>query len=233
MKKTLLLVVLVILFGFGLNAAPLFAGQWSDTIFDDGAFSNTITTTGGTDVLLKYDNISPTWFSMSDTPLSVNDGAGLAYPGADDYIYALRGNNSATFWRYSVVLNSWSSLTPTPSAILAGGALVSTRNDYLYALRGGGYRSFWRYSISLDSWTPMTDTPDTASAGAALAYPGTGDYIYAFRGNGSTAFWRYSISGDAWSAMTAAPSAVSSGGALVSTKNDYIYAFKGGSTTTF
>jgi hypothetical protein len=147
------------------------------------------------------------------------------------YLYAFRGNNSKTFWRYDITTDNWSPLADTPQNVGAGGALAFDGNSYIYALCGNGQKYFWRYNISSNTWSSLKTTPYSINTGGALVF--AGNYLYAFRGGGSTRFYRYSISSDSWSSMTSAPSSVSGGGALTYDGNNFIYALKGGSTTTF
>ncbi len=155
----------------------------------------------------------------------------LAKVGGGGYLYAFRGNNTKTFWRYDVASDTWSPLADAPAYVGAGGALAYDGSNYIYALCGNGQTNFWRYSISSNTWSSLTSAPYSINAGGALVL--AGNYLYAFRGGGSTRFYRYSISSDSWSSMASAPSSVSGGGALAYNGADFIYALKGGSTTTF
>ncbi len=163
-----------------------------------------------------------TWFGW---------GASLAHDG-NDYIYALRGNNTDLFWRYSISGDSWSALADVSRNVKAGAALVYTGGNYIYALRGNRKVDFYRYSISGDSWTSMADTPSVIKEGGALTYAG-GDTIYVLRGTGGSNFWAYSISGNSWSSLANTPASVRSGGALAYADGDYIYAFRGDGSTDF
>ncbi len=171
------------------------------------------------------------WEIMANTPSTVGGGGSLAYNGGD-YIYAFRGNDQTSFYRYSISGNSWTSRSSYGVSVNAGGALAYVNtNGRIYGLRGDSQKTF-KYYVE-NSWTSRTSTPSNVGTGGALAYPGSGDFIYAFRGGGSTNFWRYSISGNSWLAMTAAPGTVGAGGALVATGGDFIYAFRGNDSTTF
>ncbi len=147
------------------------------------------------------------------------------------YLYAFRGKNTKTFWRYDIATDTWSPLADAPFYVGAGGALAYDGSNYIYALCGNGQKYFWRYDISSNAWSSLMSTPHSINAGGALAF--TGDYIYATRGGGSTRFYRYNISGNSWSTMAFTLSGVSGGGALTYDGADYIYALRGGSTTTF
>jgi hypothetical protein len=112
---------------------------------------------------------------MADTPGSVGNGAALAYDGSS-YIYALRGRNSASFWRYNISTDNWSVMANTPRCVEWGGALAYDGGNYIYALRGRWTDDFWRYDISADSWAWRDDTPDSVAYGGALAMGGVSYY---------------------------------------------------------
>ena len=64
-----------------------------------------------------------------------------------DLIYALRGDDSKDFWRYSISGDSWESLLDSPDKVKHGGALVYLSGD-LYAFRGDDRKEFWKYSVN-------------------------------------------------------------------------------------
>jgi hypothetical protein len=188
----------------------------------------------GTTQFERYSIINNTWENRASTPAAVGCAGGgnspcggsLVYTGGD-YIYALRGVATTTFYRYSISSDSWSTIGSTPDTINDGNDMVYTGGDYIYALRGQS-TDFYKYSIANDAWTSAASTPATVEGGGSLVYTG-GDYIYALRGNNSKMFWRYSISEDFWMNISIedAPSNVNDGGSLVYT-GDYIYALEGG-----
>ncbi len=146
-------------------------------------------------------------------PAAVGAGGALAYDGAR-YIYAFRGNNRTTFWRYDTTLNTWA----------ASGRCAGHRGCWwspglrwspatLYAFRGNNRTTFWRYDTVANNWLAMTNAPASVAAGGALAYDGSG-HVYGSRGSGTTAFWRYDIAGNFWTPVTSTPTAVLAGGAL-------------------
>ncbi|MEK6901623.1 MAG: CARDB domain-containing protein, partial [Nanoarchaeota archaeon] len=155
------------------------------------------------------------WQLRANTPTAVSLGGSLAYPGSGNFLYALKGGNTTSFWRYSISDNSWQSLATTPTAVDRGGSLISTGGDFLYALRGNSTNDFWRYSISSNVWIPRSSPiyGNPADDGAALVYGG-GDYLYAFKGGNNT-FIRYSISQNIWTLMQAAPGTTAAGASLL------------------
>jgi len=84
----------------------------------------------------------------------VYPGGALVYTGGD-YIYALGGNNTTDFWRYSISGNTWTKMAVTPAGVYDGGALVYAGGDYIYALRGNYSTNFWRYDYEItNNWQP-------------------------------------------------------------------------------
>ena len=96
--------------------------------------------------------------------------------GNDDFIYFL-GNNAVTLYRYSIVGNTWSTLTPVAARAAAPGA---------------GMSGHWIHSVSASDWT---------NENAIL----NGRYIYSFRGSNTADLHRYDIAGNTWATITWAP----------------------------
>ncbi len=85
--------------------------------------------------------------------------------GNDDHIYLI-GNNSTTFYRYSIENNTWTTLSALPASAGAGCGIhwdwgSGGNTNFLYAIRGGGSAIIYRYSISGNSWTSITYRPST------------------------------------------------------------------------
>jgi type II secretory pathway pseudopilin PulG len=185
------------------------------------------------------------WSSLANAPGTVNGGGAMVYPGAGDYIYAFRGDDTDDTWRYSITANTWSTdnnhFAEAPGTVNSGGAMVCVGNDYIYAFRADATADFWAYRISQNRWNNAADRGDPTNpavaigVGGALAYPGAGDYIYAFQGGGSAKFQRYSISGNSWddAAVNDPANTVGAGSAIVYTGGDYFYAFRGNGSTDF
>jgi outer membrane protein assembly factor BamB len=146
-------------------------------------------------------------------------------------IFAFQGG-SATFWAYGVPDNLWTSMTGTPNAVGAGGALAYDGLQYVYALRGNNTTAFWRYDTALNAWAVRAAAPLAVGTGGALAYDGS-SYIYALRGNNQTTFWRYDTVLNSWALRAAVPAAVAAGGALAYDGLQYVYALRGNNQTTF
>jgi hypothetical protein len=145
------------------------------------------------------------------------------------YLYALRGGDHQSFWRYDIGNNTWTAMASTSSDVDEGGALAYD-GTYIYALRGDDEEAFWRYDIGNNTWTAKANTPADVNEGGALTYDGT--YIYALRGDDEQAFWRYDIGNNTWTAMNQTPADVEDGGALVY-DGSYIYALRGDDNRNF
>ena len=165
--------------------------------------------------------------SQPDTRSSPGN-VGLA---RDNHIFAFQGG-SATFWRYGVPGNSWTSMTGAPNALGAGGALAYDGVRYIYAFQGGGTRIFWRYDATLGVWAARTQAPANVGTGGSLAYDGS-RYIYAFRGNNRVTFWQYDTNNNSWAVRANAPATVRAGGSLAYDGTRYIYALRGNNRAVF
>lgn len=117
------------------------------------------------------------WTTLADAPNNVRTGGALAY-ASGDYIYALRGNNTNDFWRYSISGNSWVTRADTPRNVEAGGALTYD-GTYIYALRGNNSRSFWRFSPGPSTYD-ITATADGVTISAQIVISGTDVTIQAW-----------------------------------------------------
>ncbi len=177
------------------------------------------------------------WYVLNHTPSNVKSGGALATDGTD--IYALRGDRSTDFWRFTVATGSWTSLADTSGDVKEGGALAYATDGgsgYLYAFSGGKKLDFWRFNIGSGVWENGVDASSQAGWGASLAWDGS-DTIYAFTGDGGPstnpkAFWKYSIADDSWTGLADAPADVKAGGALVYFSGN-IYALGGNDTKNF
>lgn len=102
-----------------------------------------------------------------------------AIEGNDDNIYLL-GNNAVTLYRYSIIGNTWTTLSPTAARAAAMG--------------GGGFAD----------WVGVTGDSDWAGAQGKTHLQGTtmvkqnGRYIYSWRGAGSSQLDVYDIALNTW-----------------------------------
>lgn len=189
---------------------------------------------GNGTTLEKYSPSTNTWTVRASTPGSMGNGAAMIYPGSGDYLYALRGYNTTSFYRYCIqntgsgcTANTWSTMSSTPGYVNAGGSLAIVGSN-LYAFQGGNSKQFWQYDIAGNSWSNLPDqaTPDYVAGGAAMTQ--IGSTIYALQGNLTNKFWSIDMSAPtpSWVEKQAFPENVYPGGALT-TDGTYIYATKG------
>ena len=184
-----------------------------------------------------------------DPAENIGAGGALEYDGGNA-VYALIGNDTRSFYRYSIQNDSWTALDSLPGITLtfqplriyflsidAGSDLVytGTGSNDLYALVEGiplfgqDKDFLFRYSIANPGWQNVTETPQEFESGAALVYGGSST-LYAFQG-GNKFFWRYDSGG--WEKMRNAPDNTGAGAALVYTGGNFIYAFPGGGSDEF
>jgi hypothetical protein len=148
-----------------------------------------------------------------------------------DYLYAFRGNNQRTFWRYSISSNTWVPLADAPDYVRWGGSLAYDGGNNIYAFHGNNSNDFWRYNISSDNWTVLPGAPGTVKEGGALTF--NNGYVYALRGNNTKDFWRYHSATNSWTVRAGTHDNVLMGGALIGDGGNYIYAFQHENTQAF
>ena len=160
----------------------------------------------------KYNGSS--WSTLSSPPATLGIGSAMVASGSA--IFALRGEGSASFYRYDIAGNSWTTKANTPEGIYRGSGLVKA-GDYIYALQGYNSGGFFRYNETGNSWTRMASLPVGSYYGGGITYDGN-DYIYALvAGNTdiySRQFYRYSISKNLWERIADAPEMVRSGAGI-------------------
>ena len=141
--------------------------------------------------------------------------------GNDDYIYWL-GNNAVTLYRYVISTNTWSTLTPSPTAraaaLGAGGSahwiygstdsrwtnessIINGRR--IYSFRGAGQVQLDYYDIALNTWTnDITYSPktETFATGTKYNYDG-GNYIYITK-EATGRWFRYDLPNSAIDGLT-------------------------------
>ncbi|MDD1746287.1 MAG: hypothetical protein LUQ16_00830 [Methanomassiliicoccales archaeon] len=152
--------------------------------------------------------------------------------GRTEFLYAFRGGNSRSFWRYNTSTTTWGTLANAPALLRdEGGALASDGDRYIYAIHGGN-RQFWRYDTSYNLWSTMAPTPNNVRLGGGLSYDGKGGF-YALRGDSNNGFWRYNVATDAWAVLINTPGTVSDGGCLVSDQKNFVFAIQGNGLSAF
>ena len=98
---------------------------------------------GSTDFCL-HTNDTDSWdCSLAEIPVAPGVGSDLFWDGGD-MIYALIGDNSASFYRYSIIGDSWEALPNLPIAVGSGGGMVRI-GEYFYVVTGSSRDAVLRY----------------------------------------------------------------------------------------
>jgi hypothetical protein len=213
-----------------------------------------------TNEFFRYDIATESWSKVCSIPYSplkaknVKAGAALCYgqSASGGYIYALKGNNTTEFWRYTPEVDSWYEKKPVPlglsgKRIKGGNGLVYVSkgdSNFIYCLKGGKTDEFYAYWIEGDTWltrktAPLAPSGKAMDKGSCLAYNGA-NTIYALKAKVND-FAAYDISADSWQIKPNMPffgsmlkkKKAGDGAAMASNGNSMVYAFKGGGTNEF
>jgi hypothetical protein len=172
------------------------------------------------------------WSQKADVPFGgknkrVKDGACEAYSEGTDadssYIYALKGNNTVEFYRYSIESNTWVARESIPAIGSSGkkkkvkkGASLAGAGDMFYATKGNNTLEFWKYDRGADAyaWQQKADVPTGAKnvkegTGAVTVPLGETMYVYLLKGSGTQEFYRYNPITNVWASKASAPAGLS------------------------
>lgn len=177
----------------------------------------------GSTAFYRYDTTqtpgSDSWTTLSGPPETIAAGGSLATdtkgtPGtSDDVIYATRGNNTSTFWKYTPGTGVWRYdayafdtfgqvsntdstgnifYSPTLGDIFGvTGTAQPTQPDgrnaaiiLRYKLTPGTNQYNWIYS-------PGVIYPGLNARGTSATYTGSGDKFYMLQGSGDVGFWSF------------------------------------------
>jgi hypothetical protein len=177
----------------------------------------------------------------------VKNGAGLAYDRYDTAVFALKGNNTAEFWKYDPRVNWWFQQDDLPPGlsyknVKGGGSMLFYRtgaNSYIYALKGNKKKEFWAFHVNGDSWFPRETVPGgllNKGMGDGSCLVNAGGTFYALKGPYNE-FYAYLPGTDSWAPRRPMPilgadgrkKKAKDGTALCYNGGDHvIYALKGG-----
>lgn len=142
--------------------------------------------------------------------------------GNDDFIY-LMGNNAVTMYRYSIVGNTWTTLSPgvaraaapglsasghwvwgsSDSAWTAENSIINGRR--IYSFRGGAGAVLDYYDIPSNAWTnAVTYAPATETFTSGTKYAYSGNFIY-IQKDATGRWFRHNVvtsEQDGWNTMT-------------------------------
>ncbi len=211
------------------------------------------------DNYFRYDVGTNEWSQLPDTPAAFDQGAvQVVYNG---YVYALRGANTTSFYRYNIAESSWELPTkgffgpsvPGGSSYFPftyGAYSVSDGDDNTYIIRGGYDNTFVRYDVSTGTMTDLARLPvgawgymDANNGGVSMVYAADRDEIYYSPGTLRVSrasgkgdyFFKYDVATNVWSELTLdqPPLPVGAGSTMTYDGSRYIYLTRGAGTSTW
>lgn len=165
-------------------------------------------------------NDSDRWYKMANIPTGTRNpkySSGLVAVtiGDTDYLFAMKGSNTAEFYLYNIFSNSWSSVVSPPTGVSQrigykkGSCLCYDGNQYVYVLKGK-YGDFFRYNLANNSWEELERYDPSVylnregkkripQYGASLVY--YNDNIYMLKSGNTNEVWEFNVADDGWSQM--------------------------------
>jgi len=191
----------------------------NDTDFGDGTASGIEVSGSGSSAELILDNYLgyADWQALAPLPADIGERSGLAATDSDT-IYALRGDDSPDFYKYTVSANTWEQKADFPVGT-GGNSLIAVEGK-VYALVSG---TLYVYNPATDTWSSLA----TASQALYRMAASDSDTIYAM--------WyqylqEYTISTNTWVQKTSSPEPYPYNFIAV---NGKLYHGKGGSTNFY
>ncbi len=205
----------------------------------------------------RYNINQQTWVEVDSMPPLGSTGSkkrvkagGSLTADSSGYVYALKGNNTAEFFRYSVSGDTWRSLAEFPTGsgrrVKGGGGLAYVPALHrIYAVKGNNTLEFAWYDIAAGTWhmaapIPAGDRNKKAKDGTVLASDGV-NTCYLLKG-GTNEFFAYDIAANQWRPLKPIPNSyiyakkrkMKKGGAgAFDYRYNRFYAMKGGKTCEF
>jgi len=197
-----------------------------------------------------YNDSTHIWTQKKDVPLGLSNkkckggsATTWGYKGAVGSPYFLKGYKNE-FYKYNVVGDSWTTLTPAP----IGGNVKWDKGSWvawddvtkkIYAFKSK-YMELYRYSPDGDSWSAaLAPMPLAGSTGSKKAKDGgsgafLGGALYAFKGGNTQQFYKYNTATNAWTEKETIPRGtlkkkVGAGGSLTAAGMT-LYGIKGNKT---
>lgn len=174
---------------------------------------------------LRYDFETNTWSTMA-APIwtaSTTTASACVFDGVDT-IYALHGNTTTEFAKYSISGNSWTNLTAAPvarnTAFTPGSSGCSTNmiyvpnsvtgigQDVIYVLLANSGTVIYRYDVTSNAWQSTSGTgaltaPQTIGSSSFLFWDGIKN-VYFATPNAAPATWYtadLSVAPNTWTSM--------------------------------
>lgn len=189
----------------------------------------------------SYNPTSDTWAQLASTPNTVSYGATLVWDGSNT-IYTARGNNTTTYYSYSISGNAWSTQASVlPGAVYEGGCAVrgdGVYSGYIYQIRASNTRNIYRCTLDTGAgtctWSAAGTLADAPASPGNLQYGNSctvsNSKIFVPRGNtNNTDFLVYDIAGNSWTNRST--NAFFYYGRLLTGPNDILYGFRGYNTS--
>ncbi|MCX6842414.1 MAG: T9SS type A sorting domain-containing protein [candidate division WOR-3 bacterium] len=195
-----------------------------------------------------YDPMGDVWSELESIPRfgstgkkkGVKNGGALVWAG--DELYAVKGNKTLEFWRYSAG-EGWREKrsVPNTNGVITDGAGLAWSGTNVYLLKGSKTYGCCSYFADRDSWGEEQSVMPSGGGsagpfgkGSALTGDG-GNRLYALKGKYNEFFY-YDIAGDEWHGLPGLPIKGWSGhkraakdGTSIACLGDRVCALKGGS----
>ena len=195
------------------------------------------------ELLYQYDIANQVWLEKSSAPDTFYYGASIELVG--DSLYAFRGSNSTSVYKYSIPKDSW--LTPAGGLFSRsfqglsyqtesyGADILKGDGKNFYITRGNYADNFVRWNEQSGEVVNLTNLPSGAYNGSSLVYESTNNKIYYTGGSVNNRFYIYDIATNEWSEESAdpPPAATNYGSSMVYDGTQYIYLNRGGNSSTF
>jgi len=194
----------------------------------------------------KYAVASDNWTELPMIPSAVAQGGSLKTVG--NYIYAIKGDSSAAFYKFNIDENSWEAPQKGffgPSNVTggsnfgfnAGTNLVKDESSNIYMVRGSSDNTFGKYDYQTGEFTKLAKTPVGIFTGSAMVYNEDEGTIYltpgairtTMTGNINNYFMKYTISSNSWEIITTdrIPLQTGTGSSMTYDGSRYIYLTRG------
>jgi hypothetical protein len=180
------------------------------------------------------------WVAKDTIPIGpkkkyVKDGGKLAYDDNLNLIYAVKGNNTPSFYSFGPT-QTWVERESVPIGsgrrkVKKGAAMAYGGNNTVYLAKGNRTAELWAYNPST-GWVAKSNLPYVLKAGTAMAYVPNLGRLYVLPAENTRQLWYYDTSG-AWHTelgnMPNGPKnkTCKDGTALAYDGSQYLYALKG------
>ncbi len=180
------------------------------------------------------------WVAKDTIPIGpkkkyVKDGGGLAYDDNLNLIYAVKGNNTPSFYSFGPT-QTWGERDSVPIGsgrrkVKKGAAMAYGGNNTVYLAKGNRTAEFWSYS-PYAGWVAKSNLPGVLKAGTAMAYVPNLGRIYVLAAENTRQLWYYDTGGTWHTELPNVPvgpknKTCKDGTALAYDGSQYLYALKG------